>query len=159
MKENIPQNIVEAYTIAAKIGELDPEQKYKAFDEVISFCEGDANCWAEDTLKRNTLLFWAYDKLAQSKMKEAKYTEALDLWEKAQNLVQSSQSKVKLGNKILEAIEKSKIGISDKAKRIVRVTAYLQKVYSEIGDNESMNRMERLQNVAAFLLGNSKTKH
>ncbi len=159
MKENIPQNIVEAYIMAAKVGELEPEQKYKAFDDVISFCESNAECLAEDSLKRNTLLFWAYDKLAQSKMKEAKYVEAIDLWEKAQKLLQSPQTKVKLGNKILEAIEKSKIGISDKAKRIIRVTTYLQKVYSEIGDNESMNRMERLQNVAAFLLGNSKTKH
>ena len=60
---------------------------------------------------------------------------------------------------MLDAVEKSKMPINDKAKLIIKVTALLYEAYNKTGDEENASRMERLQNVASYLLSSSKLKH
>ncbi len=159
MLENSPKNIVEAYKLAIQASNLEPELKVEAFDEVVSFCEKNDTCFNDDSVKRKTLLFWAYNKLAKANIDEGQYEKALDIWQKAQNLVYSPYGKIKLGNDMLDAVEKSKMPINDKAKLIVRITALLYEAYNKTGDEENASRMERLQNVASYLLNSSKLKH
>lgn len=156
---NIPQNIVEAYKAALKVSDLNPESKEQVFDEVITFCENDDVCRNDKSVKRKTLLFWAYNKLAILKMEANQYEKALDLWQRAQNLVQSYEGKIKLGGRMLNAIEKSKLSMNEKARRIAKTSAFLRDAYLKIGDEENADRMERLQNVASYLLSSSRSKH
>ncbi|MBE6453711.1 MAG: hypothetical protein E7017_02350 [Alphaproteobacteria bacterium] len=159
MLKNAPQNIVEAYKLAVQASNLDPEIKLRVFDEVVSFCESNGACMKDDSIKRKTLLFWAYNRLAKANIDEGQYENALELWQKAQNLVYSPYGKIKLGNDMLDAVEKSKMPINDKAKLIIKVTALLYEAYNKTGDEENASRMERLQNVASYLLSSSKLKH
>ena len=105
------------------------------------------------------LLFWAYDKVAEAKLAEKKYPDALDIWRKASRIPGEPEVKIKLGLKMLDAVDKGRFSIPEKARQIVEITGYLQKAYSEKNDEAGMQRMERLQNTAAYLLGGSKLKH
>ena len=159
MKSGVPENIVEAYGLAAKAFDSDPLNKQKIFEDVISFCENDVECKADDSLKRNTLLLWAYDKLAMAKFDASLYAEALAIWQKSYKLALSSKTKINIGNKMLEAVEKANMKMSEKAKNIVKITAFLHKAYSDEKNQEAAERIQRLQNVAAFVLGESKSTH
>lgn len=155
----MPQNIVEAYAKASKTAELNPKMRLDAYDEVISFCENDQKCSLENSLKRDMLLFWAYDNVAQSNMDAKRYHEALEVWQKAGKLIRSPQARIDLGTKMLEAADKSHLSIPQKAQKIVEITHYLQEAYHEIGDEPNFERIKRLNDVATYLLGGSKSKH
>ena len=159
MTDVSPQNIVEAYTMAVKASEAKTETKLQAYDKVIAFCENNQECSLENSTKRNMLLFWAYDQVAEAKLAEKKYPDALDIWRKASRLPGEPEVKIKLGLKMLDAVDKGRFSIPEKARQIVEITGYLQKAYSENNDEAGMQRMERLQNTAAYLLGGSKLKH
>lgn len=157
--ENSSNDIVEAYAIASRASELNPEMQFKAFSEVINICEGKEVCYWDNSLKRNMLLFWAYNKIAKIKLREGNYREALDAWQKGCKLVAKPSTRIKLGNKMLDAINSSHLNISEKAQRIIFTAHYLQDAYDKIGDDENAFRMERIIDIASNLINVSKIKN
>ena len=151
-----PRNIVEAYVLAARASEMNPTAKMQAFRKVIDFCEQDVVCAKEDSIKRNTLLFWSYDKVAQAEMHHKRYGEALSLWLKSCSLSVSPYALIRQGNKMLSLIDSGKLNILEKAKNLCQIAVCLQKAYLETGQSEEAEKMKRLQEISASILQRSE---
>lgn len=159
MTESIPQNIVEAYTQASKATMLNPKMKGAAFESVVDFCESDNQCRHEDTVKRNQLLFWSYNNAAISYFDDGNFDEALELWNKAKGLIDDANVKTDIGFKMLEAIERCRFTIPQKAVKIIEICQYLKQAYQQLNDSGGLQKMEHLQAAAEYLLGGSKLKN
>ena len=157
--ENFSNDIVEAYAIASRASELNPEMQFHAFSKVINICEGKDRCNWDNSLKRNMLLFWAYNKIAKIKISEGNYLDAFDNWQKGCKLISKPTTRIKIGNKMLEAIDKSHLNIPDKAQRIIFTASYLRDAYAKIVDTDNADRMERIIDIASNLLNVSKLKN
>ena len=63
-----PQNIMQAFQRAndmvAESNNFD--EMISAYDQVISFCSNNASCRNEKSTKRDTLLYWAYQNIANA---------------------------------------------------------------------------------------------
>ncbi len=149
----MPRDIVEAFALAMKARE---NSSRKAFQDVINFCENDLKCSVDNSRKRNTLLLWSYDRLAQSHFKSQDYHLAYNLWKKALPLTNSSHLKLDLGWNMLEAADKEAANIYEKAAKIAETAATLQAVYQENNDPINSQKMQKLFNAAANLLVKSK---
>lgn len=159
MTESLPQNIVEAYAAASKATAYHPEQKEEAFEKVVSFCENNAKCLIENSVKRNVLLLWAYSNIAEAMAETGRYDEALKVLQKAKDLPEENEAKINLGFKMLEIIDRCRFSIPQKAAKITEVCSYMQKAYSDAGDDDGIRKMEHLQAAAEYLLGGSKHKN
>lgn len=155
----MPQNIVEAYRQAVYRKQNARDIKPDVFDAVIEFCENNDRCRVENSIKRNTLLFWAYDKSAEVWWQRKDFFRAVDLWQKAMVLTQKTSEKIKIGHKVLAATETADAAMSEKAKIIVKTASVLEKEYLKAGDERSAKRMHGLQLKAEQLLRFSKMKH
>ncbi len=149
----MPRDIVEAYALAMKARE---NSSRKAFQEVIDFCENDLKCSTDNSRKRNTLLLWSYDRLAQSHFKSNDYKAAYNLWKKALPLAGSVDLKLNLGWNMLAAADKEVIDIKEKAAKIAETVAMLQELYQKNNDYDNSQKMQKLFNTAANLLGKTK---
>lgn len=152
----MPKDIVEAYALAVKARESCTR---KSFNDVINFCENDLKCSTDNSYKRNTLLLWSYDKLAQSFVRTGSYASAYDLWSKALPLTSSDELKLKLGLNMLEAADKGFANMQEKASKIVETASILQKVYHENNDSKNSQKMQKLIDNASALLLQSKSKN
>ena len=159
MTEHLPQNIVEAYAAASKAAAYNPELKEEAFDKVAAFCENNAKCLIENSVKRNVLLFWAYSNMAEAMMETGRFDEALKVLHKAKDLPEENEDKINTGFKMLEAIDRCRFSIPQKAAKITEVCRYMQKAYSDAGDYDGIKKMEHLQAAAEYLLGTPKHKN
>ena len=151
MSEDKPCNIVEAYAVASKTAAKYP-QKRRIYDKVADFCENDRVCRTEDTVKRNTLLFWTYDHMAGEYAESKRYEQAFVTWRKALPLVWSPEEQIRLGQKMLDAVDHSRLSIPRKAGAIAETAAYLQQAYQQIGDEENSQRMKRMVDLASDLI-------
>ncbi len=152
----MPKDIVEAYALAVKARESCTR---KAFEAVVNFCENDLKCSTDFSQKRNTLLLWSYDRLAQSFVRAGNYGSAYDLWNKAMPLAPSNEVKLKLGLCMMEAADKGYANMHEKASRIVETASFLQKVYRDNQDNSNATKMQKLIDNASALLVQSKFKN
>lgn len=151
MSDQEPQNIVEAYAAASRTAAKYPEQA-AVYDKVVDFCENDAECRAENSLKRNMLLFWSYDHMAAEHMEKKEYEQALRLWRRARHLPQTPEMRIELGHKMLEAVDRSHLSIPRKAGIIADTAVYLQQAYQATGDEDNSRKMKRMIEVASHLL-------
>ena len=154
-----PRNIVEAYVLAVRSAEMNPSERLKSFQNVISFCEQDHICSKEDSIKRNTLLFWAYDKVAQVKLHHQEYKEAMQAWLKSFSIGVSPQARLRLGAKMLQLADEAKFNVSDKAKNLSAIARHMKQAYLETGQVEEAAKMERLQEVSSFVLHKTDIKN
>ena len=159
MTENLPQNIVEAYAAASKAVAYNPDQKEEAFEKVVSFCENNAKCLVENSLKRNVLLFWAYSNMANAMLEEGRFEEALEVLQKAKDLPEENEAKIDTGFKMLEVIDRCRLSIPQKAEKITDVCHYMQRAYYAAGDQDGLKKMEHLQAAAEYLLGGSRQRN
>ncbi len=159
MTDSGPQNIVEAYKIASQAAQLVPEAAEAAYGKVVDFCEQDAACLLDDTLKRNTLLFWAYSNVAEESLAAGKYEQAIENWYKAALLRKDTAVRIELGQKMLEATNVAAFSLAEKAKQIVKISLFLQEAYQAAGDTDASEKMARLNDTAGYLLNASKRKH
>ena len=152
----MPKDIVEAYALAVKARESCTR---KAFEDVVNFCENDLQCSTDNSKKRNTLLLWSYDRLAQSFAKTNNYAQAYDWWHKAVVLNGSLQVKIKLGLNMLDAANKGFANMREKAAKVAETTSFLQKFYQENNDIANSQKMQKLNDAATGLLVLSKAKN
>lgn len=159
MSEILPQNIVEAYTMASKAAMMNPELKDEAFESVSVFCENNDVCLAENSIKRNILLFWAYTNMASSKFEAGRFDETLAIWQKAKELTEDPETRIDVGFKMLETVERCRLSIPQKAKEIINICRYMQEAYQKLEDSDGLQKMEHLQASAEYLLNGTKLKH
>lgn len=152
----MPKDIVEAYALAVKARESCTR---KAFEEVINFCENDLQCSADNSRKRNTLLLWSYDKLAQSMARTNQYAKAYEWWQKALPLTSSVKVKINLSLNMLDAANKGFANMREKAAKVAETTALLQKLYQKSNDLINSQKMQKLTETATNLLIISKAKN
>lgn len=157
--ENSPYDIVKAYGTASRVSALNPKMQFQEFSKVINFCEGKTSCDWDNSVKRNMLLFWAYNKIAEMKVNEGNYIEALNNWQKGCKLVRNTETRIKIGNKMLELIDKVQLNIPEKAERIIFITHYLYDAYNEIGDVDNAYKMARIKDIATNLTSTTIVKH
>lgn len=150
----MPKDIVEAYALAVKARE---NTTRKAFHEVIDFCENNVECQSDNSLKRNTLLLWAYDKLAHSYARGNDLDKAFEWWHKAIGVPASYHAKLSLGMNMLQAANNVGGTIFDKAAKVAQAAIFLQKLYEEYGNYIDAERMERLQSAASDVLKQSQS--
>lgn len=152
----MPKDIVEAYTLAVKARDSATRQ---AMREVIDFCENNLQCSADQSLKRNTLLLWAYKRLAASYAKAKDFAKAYELLCKASEIPAGFNAKVALGFNMLRAANNMSDDINAKATKVTHTAEFLKNVYDEAGDEENYHRMLKLQNAALRVLQQSSVKH
>ncbi len=159
MTDNLPQNIVEAYKNASQAALMFPKESGEAYEKVIEFCKKDADCVLDKTLKRNTLLFWAYNNVAEKAASAERYEQAIDNWLEAAELSKDVAVKIELGQKMLEAANLVDCNIPQKAQYITKISLLLQQTYLATGDEKAAEKMARLNDTANYLLNNSNRKH
>ena len=147
-----PKNIVEAYKIAVLSAVLNSHEKIKVFEEVIQFCEKNKQCSHETSVKRNTLLFWAYNHLALEHERKKNYEQAVFLWQKAYPLVESVDAKIRLGLKMLDIIKSENFNVRDRAQNISDLSRILIKAYDQKGMKQEALNIERLKKAADYVL-------
>ena len=147
------KNIVDAYRKAVNEYEKD------SFHDVISFCENDIKCNEDNSLKKNVLMFWSYKKIATFYEKGKKYRQAYEFWQKAFVFAKKYETKIKIGHRLLELINKMRLPMAEKAVEIIKITGYMQKEYELKGNKESVLRISKLQDAAEKLLKKSGTLH
>lgn len=150
----MPRDIVEAYSLAVKARE---NATRKAFMDVIDFCESNTECWKDNSLKRNTLLFWAYDKLADSYARGRDFTKAFEIWNKAKEVPASYYARLSLGMNMLQAANNADDTILEKANKVAHAANFLKKTYEGVGNYIDAERMENLQDAAMAVLKQSST--
>lgn len=147
------KNIVDAYRKAISKTKIDD------FQNVVSFCDNDAKCREDNSLKKNVLMFWSYKKIALFYEKGKKYRQAYGFWQKALEFSGSSEEKIKIGHNMLILVNKMNISMREKAEEIIRIGNIMQKEYELRGNKESVLRISKLQDAAEKLLRKSKTLH
>ena len=152
MSKEAPKNIVEAYKNAAQEVEKNPKSRGVEYGKVVDFCDNDEACHLENSLKRNMLLFWSYDNMAEDEVGHKQFTRAIELWQKAKDLLKSPEMRVELGQKMLDMVDKSKMSIPEKTKEIAEICRYLQQAYKDLGDMENARKMEHLEKSATNLM-------
>ena len=153
MSKKMTKNIVDAYRKAVS------KSKKDNFHDVISFCENDKKCREDNSLKKNVLMYWSYKKIAMFYEKGKKYRQAYEFWQKALSFAKKYETKIKIGHKLLELINKMRLPMDKKAGEIIKVTEYMQKEYELKGNKESVLRISKLQDAAEKLLKKSKALH
>ena len=158
MTKNAPCNIVEAYKMALQEVEKNSENCYVEYNKVVDFCDNNEVCNLENSIKKNMLLFWSYDNMAKDEMKHKKYIEALNIWKKAKGLLESSEMRVELGQKMLDAVDRSKLSIPEKTKEIAEICRYMQQAYQNLGDADNVSKMKHLETSANTLMKSKRAK-
>ena len=151
-----PKNIVEAYKIAVLSAAFTPQDKIKVFEEVICFCENDKQCSRENSIKRNTLLFWAYNHLAKEYERRKNYNQAIFLWQKAYPLVESAEAKIRLGLKMLDVLNVGNFNLRDRAKNISELATILIQGYEQKGLEQEASNIKRLKKAADCIINGSR---
>lgn len=159
MAENMPKNIVEAYKRASQEVEKNPESRNAEYTKVVNFCDGNEECHWENSIKRNMLLFWSYDNMAEDEVEHKHYRQALEIWKKAKNLPKSAMVRAEVGQKMLDAVDKGNMSIPEKTDEIVEICRYLQRAYQDLGDEENAEKMARLEKAAGNLMKSTKGKN
>lgn len=151
-----PKDIVEAYMLAIKAKEYNTR---KAFEEVAHFCENDVVCSKDNSLKRNTLLLWVYDKLANLYFKSQNYDVAYKWWKKAIEIPGSYKVRLNIGLNMLELASNKIANKEERLSKIIESASILQQIYLFINDKVMTAKMQKIQDDALKLLRKLKSTH
>ena len=150
---NIMQAFQKANDMVAESNNI--EDMIAAYDQVISFCSNTASCRNEKSTKRDTLLYWAYQNIANAysykKMPEAAYL----YFEKALATAETDRQKSMVLEKMLDVVGKENLQVADKCRKILSLTNQLTNIYSKNPDNSNLRRIRTLAEKTLELLKKS----
>lgn len=93
VSENKPQNIMQAYKMAIldarKAEDFDAE--IEAYRKVIDFCRNTSECRKDTSIRRQVLLRWAYEKIAEAYWHKKDKNRALNFFESSFNFARNRQ--------------------------------------------------------------------
>ena len=145
-KTTSPQNIMQAFQNAnleiAESNSLD--DMIGAYDKVIKFCSSSAECRNVETTKRNVLLYWAYSNIAKSYKIKNNADEASKYYEKALSVAVSKLQKTLALEAMLDLCGKENLGVSDKCRKIIRISNELIDIYKHDKNNKDLKRIINL---------------
>lgn len=140
------QNIMHVFQMAnntiAESSNID--EMITAYNKVINFCANSYNCRNEKSIKRDVLLYWAYNNIANSYCKKNMPEIALKYFEKALSVAVSDKQKTMALEAMLDAIAKENLRVSEKCRKILNITKKLSAIYSKNEDIYDLRRISDL---------------
>lgn len=101
---NEPRDILQAYRLASDVAgsSEDCDTKIGAYNKVINFCSGNESCRLDRSVKKNTLLYWAYNNVASAYVQKRQFAEALENYQKSLLFAVDSLERVTVLNHLAE---------------------------------------------------------
>lgn len=67
-----PNDILHYYRLASQQAALaqTPEEEAAAYRQVVDFCEDSRVCRLDDSIKRNSVMFWSYNNIGDALLKK-----------------------------------------------------------------------------------------
>ncbi len=140
--QNIMQVFQNANNTIAESSNID--EMITAYDKVIKFCAENSDCRNKKSTKRDVLLYWAYNNIANSYRKKIMPEIALKYYEKALDVAVSDKQKTMALEAILEAIAQENLRVSEKCRKILKITKQLSSIYRKNDDIYDLKRILEL---------------
>lgn len=138
-----PDNIMMAFKQAnnaiSESSNLD--EMIAAYDKVIGFCSNSKECRNAPSIKRNTLLYWAYNNIGNSYRKKNMPTIAYKYYQKALTIAISDKQKSMALEAMLTETGKENLKVAEKCKKIISITQSLIEIYQKQGDSDNLQRI------------------
>lgn len=69
-----PNDILHYYRLASQQAALaqTPEEEAAAYRQVVDFCEDSRVCRLDDSIKRNSVMFWSYNNIGDALLKKGR---------------------------------------------------------------------------------------
>ncbi len=99
-----PQNLMQSFRLARRIADSsrDVDERIEAYSSVLDFCTRTKVCRMEQSIKKQTLMFWVYDKLGDAFAEKKDIASAIDAFKKSFALARSSEQKNSVLDKIIK---------------------------------------------------------
>lgn len=143
----VPNSIVQAYKQAYQNAEKagTPDGRIQAYAEVIEFCANTSSCRWNPNIKRNVLLYWAHNNIAQALKEKNQPLEALKYWQKAVYLAGDNRQKINIWERMLETWGNAPVSVTQRCEEIIRLGNLLSEAYMREGLLNEVARLERLK--------------
>ncbi len=177
-----PQTLMQAYRLAdrqAREAGTDDE-KIQAYSKVINFCDGRMLCRLDKSIKKNTLLFWAYNNVADAYIRKREYDAALNYLGKALKFARSTKEKKRVAEQIvslrpenihdnagsfimvlenaLNVISRGRLPVIEKCRNVLEVCKRLDSLYKLKGDDANRQRISELSAKTVSLMKKAQKK-
>ncbi len=140
--QNIMQVFQNANNIIAESASID--EMITAYDKVIKFCAENSACRNQRSTKRDVLLYWAYNNIANSYRKKTMPEVAFKYYEKALNVAVSDKQKSMAMESMLDVVAQENLRVSEKCHKILKITKNLIKIYRKNEDVYDLKRISEL---------------
>lgn len=142
------ENIMQAFQMAndSLTESRSLDEMIDAYDKVVKFCSSSAECKKDRSVKRNTLLFWAYQNIAKAYEQKKLPSAAYMYLEKAVLTSTSDKQRANVLEKMIELIGKEDITVKERCEKILKTTELLANIYEKLGEQKDW---ERVLNLAA----------
>lgn len=90
-----PQNLMQAFRVARQAADNshDVDERIEAYSSVIDFCTRTEVCRMEQSIKKQTLMFWVYDRLGEAFAEKKDVVNAVDAFSKSFVLARNDKQK------------------------------------------------------------------
>lgn len=141
-----PQNIMHAFKQANNeiAGSKSLDEMIAAYNKVIGFCTNSAECRSNNSIKRNTLLYWAYSNIGSSYRKKNMPLIAYTYYQKALSVAISDQQQIMALESMLTETGKLDLRVKNKCRKIIKLCTRLIKIYQKNDLQEDMQRISAL---------------
>src|SRR5574344_1163429 len=112
MMADLKVDILHIYKMATEqaLSARDLDEKIKAYSDVINFCMNSRNCRLADSVKRNKIILWSYEKIADflveknntNTFDKQNYTDAIRYYNGAFQVAREKDDKLSILEKIAE---------------------------------------------------------
>ena len=155
-KENIsaPASIIQVYKQAFDCARRtdNPDDKIRAYAMVIDFCANSVTCRWNPNIKRNMLLYWAHNNIAQAFKEKNRPQDALKYWQKAIYLAGTNRQKAAVWEQMLDTWGEAPVGMVKRCEEIIKISTDLAKIYMQEGQLHEVIRLEKLKEKVSSLL-------
>ncbi len=146
VRTSSPQTLMQAYRQANREAEKtsDADKKIEAYDKVINFCSNTRSCRFEKSMKRDMLLYWAYNNVARAYCQKKIPSAAMLYWQKALQVAPNDKLRRNILEQMVDTAGEETIPAAQKARNILKIAAQLAEIYKKQKDAENLRRIEKL---------------
>lgn len=105
-----PQDIMQVYRWANDVAgsSEDWDAKIEAYDKVINFCNGNDGCRLDRSVKKNTLLYWAYNNVAGAYLQKKQPLDAIEQYNRSLVFASDGMERISILNNLADIYEELK---------------------------------------------------
>lgn len=107
---NEPHDITQVYRWANEVADSskDLDDRIEAYDKVINFCNGNEICRLDRSIKKNTLLYWAYNNVAEAYLQKKHPFEAIEHYNRSLVFASDGMERISTLNNLADIYEEMK---------------------------------------------------